>query len=67
MFPAEYAERFTVRPGLTGLWQVRGRSRLGTAEMLELDREYVRTRRLGTDVRILLATLPSLIRGDGAR
>jgi lipopolysaccharide/colanic/teichoic acid biosynthesis glycosyltransferase len=67
MFPAQYAERFTVRPGLTGLWQVRGRSFLGTQEMLELDLEYVRTRRLGTDLRIVMATLPALLRGDGAR
>jgi lipopolysaccharide/colanic/teichoic acid biosynthesis glycosyltransferase len=67
MFPARYAERFTVRPGLTGLWQVRGRSSLGTREMLELDLEYVRTRRLGTDLWIVTATLPALLRGDGAR
>ena len=67
MFPAEFSERFTVRPGLTGLWQVRGRSALGTLDMLELDLEYVRNRRLRTDLRILMATVPSLIRGDGAR
>ncbi|SNR77419.1 sugar transferase [Blastococcus mobilis] len=67
MFPAKYAERFTVRPGLTGLWQVRGRSVLGTLDMLELDLEYVRTRRLGTDLAIVMATIPALLRGDGAR
>ena len=37
MFPAEYAPRFTVAPGLTGLWQVSGRSTLGTLDMLRLD------------------------------
>ncbi|HLM07981.1 MAG TPA: sugar transferase [Blastococcus sp.] len=67
MFPEEYAERFTVRPGLTGLWQVRGRSSLGTLDMLRLDLEYVRTRRLRLDLFILLATVPSLLRGNGAR
>ena len=56
MFPAEFAERFTVRPGLTGLWQVSGRSTVGTLEMLRMDVDYVRTRRLGLDLRILLAT-----------
>ncbi len=67
MFPVEYTERFTVPPGLTGLWQVRGRSRMGTLDMLRLDVEYVRTRRLDRDLAILLATVPALLRGDGAR
>jgi lipopolysaccharide/colanic/teichoic acid biosynthesis glycosyltransferase len=67
MFPAKYAERFDVRSGLTGLWQVRGRSTMGTLEMLELDLEYVRDRRLGRDLSILMATIPSLLRGGGAR
>lgn len=67
MFPPEYAERFAVRPGLTGLWQVSGRSRLGTLEMLALDRDYARRRNLPTDLRILAQTLPVLLRGDGAR
>lgn len=67
MFPADYAARFSVRPGLTGLWQTTGRSTVGTLEMLQLDVEYVAERRLSTDVGILLATLPSMIRGDGAR
>ena len=67
MFPGEFAARFTVRPGLTGLWQVRGRSRLTTLDMLRLDVEYVRTRAVGVDARILLATVPALLRRDGAR
>jgi lipopolysaccharide/colanic/teichoic acid biosynthesis glycosyltransferase len=67
MFPEEYVERFSVRPGLTGLWQVRGRSTLGTLDMLRLDLEYVRTRRLRRDLFILMATLPALLRGSGAR
>jgi lipopolysaccharide/colanic/teichoic acid biosynthesis glycosyltransferase len=67
LFPAEFAARFTVRPGLTGLWQVSGRSTVGTLEMLEMDVTYVRTRRLGLDLRILLLTLPALLRGGGAR
>ncbi len=67
MFPAEYAPRFTVRPGITGLWQVSGRSTLGTLDMLRLDVRYVRTRSLRLDLVILLRTLPTLLRGDGAR
>lgn len=67
MFPAWAECRLEVPPGLTGLWQVRGRSTMGTLEMLELDREYVRTRSRRGDLAILAGTLPALIRGGGAR
>jgi lipopolysaccharide/colanic/teichoic acid biosynthesis glycosyltransferase len=67
LFPAEFADRFTVRPGLTGLWQISGRSTVGTLDMLRMDVSYVRNRRLRRDVWILLATIPSLLRGGGAR
>ena len=67
MFPAEFSPRFSVRPGLTGLWQVSGRSALGTLEMLQLDVLYVRSRTLRSDLGILLRTVPALLRGSGAR
>jgi len=67
MFPVEFAARFTVRPGLTGLWQVSGRSTVTTLDMLRLDVEYLRTRCLTHDLRLLVLTIPSLLRGDGAR
>jgi lipopolysaccharide/colanic/teichoic acid biosynthesis glycosyltransferase len=66
-FPRQYADRFTVRPGITGLWQVSGRSRLGTLDMLRLDAEYARAWRFWTNVRILLLTVPVVLRRDGAR
>ena len=67
MFPVEYASRFSVRPGLTGLWQVSGRSTLTTLDMLRLDVQYVRTRTLWTDLAIMFRTVPVLLRRDGAR
>ncbi len=67
MFPPEYRTRTAVPPGITGLWQVRGRSRLTTLDMLQLDREYVDNWSFWTDVRILVETVPTLVRGDGAR
>ena len=67
MFPAEFEPRFSVPPGLTGLWQVSGRSTMGTLEMLTLDVRYVRIRSLRTDMSILLRTLPALLWGSGAR
>ena len=49
-------ERFSVKPGITGLWQVSGRSRLGFDEMLDLDVEYARATSLLLDLKILAKT-----------
>jgi lipopolysaccharide/colanic/teichoic acid biosynthesis glycosyltransferase len=57
----EHFERFLVRPGLTGLWQVSGRARLGFLEMLDLDVEYVRGRCLRLDLQILWLTPRAMI------
>ena len=67
MFPPESRSRFAVRPGITGLWQVSGRSELGTLDMLKLDLQYVRHRTLWMDFIILLRTVPTLLRASGAR
>ena len=67
MFPEEFEPRFSVPPGLTGLWQVSGRSTLGTLDMLRLDVRYVESRSLRSDADILLRTVPALLRSDGAR
>ena len=67
MFPRSFDDRFAILPGLTGLWQVSGRSRLGTLDMLRLDVEYARRKSLHGDVAILARTVPVLLRGDGAR
>lgn len=67
MFPPEFDERFAVPPGLTGLWQVTGRSTMGTLDMLRLDVMYVRHRNFRAELHILARTMPSLLRGDGAR
>lgn len=63
--PHEF-QRLQVRQGMTGLWQVRGRSRLSFDDMIELDLQYVRNRSLGMDLGILLRTVPVVLRGDGA-
>jgi lipopolysaccharide/colanic/teichoic acid biosynthesis glycosyltransferase len=67
LFPAEYRRRIEVRPGLTGLWQVSGRSRLTTPEMLQLDIAYVDSQSLPLDLSILARTVPTVVRGDGSR
>ena len=58
-----YQPRFTVKPGLTGLWQVSGRSRLSMRTALELDVEYVQRRNVVLDLRILARTPAALFRG----
>jgi exopolysaccharide biosynthesis polyprenyl glycosylphosphotransferase len=59
-------QRFCVKPGMTGLWQVSGRSTLPAARWLELDLHYVHHWSLALDLRILLRTLPAVVRGTGA-
>ncbi|MBD2848567.1 sugar transferase [Paenibacillus sp. IB182496] len=54
-------QRLAVTPGCTGLWQVSGRSRLGFAEMVELDLTYIRTRSIRQDIWIMLRTLRMLL------
>jgi lipopolysaccharide/colanic/teichoic acid biosynthesis glycosyltransferase len=54
------------KPGLTGLWQVAGRSRTTFDEMVRLDLRYARARSLWTDIKILLATPGAVIAGKGA-
>ena len=58
LYQPHHYERFDAVPGITGLWQVSGRSRLTMTEALELDVEYVRRRSLRLDLWILLHTLP---------
>ena len=54
------------KPGVTGLWQVAGRSRTTFDEMVRLDLRYVRSRSLWTDLKILLATPRAVVTGRGA-
>lgn len=54
-------------PGLSGLWQVSGRSDIGYARRVELDATYVGSWKLGTDFAILLRTIPAVLTRTGAR
>jgi lipopolysaccharide/colanic/teichoic acid biosynthesis glycosyltransferase len=54
------------KPGITGLWQVNGRSRTTFDDMVRLDLRYARGRSLWTDLKILLATPKAVIEGKGA-
>jgi lipopolysaccharide/colanic/teichoic acid biosynthesis glycosyltransferase len=62
MFRDSDNQRFEVKPGITGLWQISGRSRLSYREQLELDVDYVRRRSFALDLAILVGTVPALFR-----
>jgi lipopolysaccharide/colanic/teichoic acid biosynthesis glycosyltransferase len=53
-------------PGITGLWQVSGRSELGFSEQVLMDIMYIENWSLGMDLRILLRTVPAVLTGKGA-
>jgi len=55
-----------IKPGITGLWQVNGRSRTRFDEMVRLDLKYARIWSIGLDVKILLQTPGAVLTGDGA-
>jgi lipopolysaccharide/colanic/teichoic acid biosynthesis glycosyltransferase len=65
-FPRHHRRCFSMKPGLTGLWQVSGRSLLSDEERFRLDAEYVDDWSLGLDLAILARTLPVVLSGRGA-
>jgi exopolysaccharide biosynthesis polyprenyl glycosylphosphotransferase len=58
--------RFSVRPGITCLWQVRGRSSIPFEKWMELDLQYIDKWSLWLDCQILLRTIPAVLKGSGA-
>lgn len=65
-YPSWYLQRFTVKPGLTGLWQVSGRSERTYEEMVRLDIEYTKRRSLPLDLSILVKTPWIVVSRKGA-
>lgn len=61
-----HKERLSIKPGITGLWQVTGRSSTTFDEMVQLDIEYVRKHSLILDIKILIKTMYVVISGKGA-
>lgn len=65
-YPNDWCRRFSVMPGMTGLWQVCGRCQLNLSQMVELDLEYTEQRSLWLNLRILARTPWVVLRGKGA-
>lgn len=56
----------TVRPGITGLWQVSGRSDIDYQERVRLDMQYIRNWTIWLDLQLILRTIPAVLKGAGA-
>ena len=65
-YPPHWFARFAVKPGLTGLWQVSGRSDVSLEEMVALDVDYIRRRSLWLNVKIIARTVPAVLSTRGA-
>ena len=61
-----HRRRLDVKPGITCLWQIAGRSQIGFDEWMRLDMQYLRTRGLRTDLMIFMKTLPAVMARRGA-
>lgn len=67
MYGSNHYERLAATPGVTGLWQIKGRGRAHFAQMVELDADYVRRCSFWLDLEILVLTIPAVLAGRGAR
>ncbi len=59
-------QRLLVKPGLTCIWQVSGRNNIGFDEWVELDIEYIKTRNLWLDIKLILMTIPAMLGDENA-
>jgi lipopolysaccharide/colanic/teichoic acid biosynthesis glycosyltransferase len=65
-YPPDWFARFAVKPGVSGLWQVSGRSELTVDQMMRLDIEYVHRRSFWLNLRIIVRTIPVVFSTRGA-
>jgi exopolysaccharide biosynthesis polyprenyl glycosylphosphotransferase len=61
-----HKRRFSIKPGITCLWQVNGRSNIGFNEWVRMDLDYIDKWSLGLDLLILMKTIPAVFKGPGA-
>ena len=67
-YELHHRARLAIKPGLTGMWQVSGRSSITDfEEVVKLDTKYIREWSIGLDVKILLKTILAVVRRDGAK
>jgi lipopolysaccharide/colanic/teichoic acid biosynthesis glycosyltransferase len=65
-YPERAVARLYVKPGITGVWQVKGRGRVSFDEMIDMDLDYVQNNSLVRDIIIIFSTIPAVVIGRGA-
>lgn len=65
-YTLEDRKRLHIKPGLTCLWQIGGRSEISFEQQVRLDMEYIHSRSIWQDIRIMLKTIPAVLFGRGA-
>ena len=65
-YTAYQKQRLFVKPGLMCIWQVSGRNNIGFDEWVELDIEYIKTRNLWLDIKLILMTIPAMLGDENA-
>ena len=67
LYEPHHFARLAIKPGITGLWQVSGRSDITDfEEVVRLDREYIDNWNVGMDIKILLKTVAVVLKKDGS-
>ncbi|MDD4816391.1 MAG: sugar transferase [Victivallaceae bacterium] len=66
LYTLDDRKRLNVTPGITGLWQVSGRSDIPFKRQVQLDKEYIKSQSVWTDLVIMLKTIPAVFTGRGA-
>jgi lipopolysaccharide/colanic/teichoic acid biosynthesis glycosyltransferase len=65
-YEEKHRERMNALPGITGLWQIKGRGTVSFEEQIDMDIDYTRHQSLWLDTKLLLLTLPAILSGRGA-
>lgn len=65
-YTLEDRKRLHIKPGITCIWQISGRSDIPFKQQVELDMKYISSQSLWTDMKILILTIPAVITGKGA-
>lgn len=65
-YTLEERKRLHIKPGITGIWQVSGRSDIPFKEQVQLDLKYIRSQSFFRDIGLLLKTVPAILTGKGA-
>ncbi len=62
----EDRRRLSMRPGITGIWQVSGRNAVSFDQWMAMDKEYIDNWSLWLDLKLLIKTIPAVLTGEGA-